>query len=124
MNVNDANPASHNPTHFDEMSRLVIRRAWRDRELLEKIENFAAVPNVAARKLSDHERVNQNRIAFQRSDKRPISSTEMIHPYGRIDENHASAGRRLGIAFRPGSLPPSLASRRALSRAIRARRPS
>src|SRR5258708_7396424 len=44
----------------------------------------------------------------------------MIDPDGRIGQDHVELDRRRGGAFRPGSLPPRRANRRALSRSMRA----
>jgi hypothetical protein len=56
----------------------------------------------------------------------PVACAKMIDPNGRINNNHNYfiADLRLGIAFNPFSVPPSLASRLLLSRAIKASRPS
>jgi hypothetical protein len=44
----------------------------------------------------------------------------VIDPNRRIDQDHAEPGRRRGIGFKSGSVPPRSANRRALSRSISA----
>ena len=48
----------------------------------------------------------------------------MINPNRTIDEDHRPTARLRGIARNAGSLPPSRANRRALSRSISARNAS
>ncbi len=54
------------------------------------------------------------------------TGAKMIHPDRSINNNHDYflADLRLGVAFKPFSVPPSLASRLLLSRDIKASRPS
>jgi hypothetical protein len=44
-----------------------------------------------------------------------VTRPKVVNADGRIDQDHASP-RRLGISVSAGSVPPSLARRRALSR--------
>ena len=52
-----------------------------------------------------------------------IAVTEMVDPHRGVGQNHAAPDRRRGIGRNFFCEPPSRASRRALSRAIRASRP-
>lgn len=78
--------------------------------------------DIAARQLTDDERVREHLVALEGVDKALVYPMQMIDPDRRIDENHALRWRRPAFAFR--SDPPSRASRLALCRAINARRPS
>src|SRR3989442_14432043 len=52
------------------------------------------------------------------------SLQDLVHPDGSVEQDHAAEpGRRRRSDFSLGSLAPSLAKRRALSRAIKASRP-
>ncbi len=53
-----------------------------------------------------------------------VADTKVVDPDRGVDQNHCGSARRRGTVLRSGSVPPSLASRRALSRSIRARNPS
>ncbi len=53
-----------------------------------------------------------------------VCPSQVVDTDGGVDQNHARDDRRRGTARALGSLPPSRARRRALSRAIRARSPS
>jgi hypothetical protein len=53
-----------------------------------------------------------------------LRGAEMVDPNGRVDENHLTSGLRLGGALASGALPPNAISLRALSRWMRASRPS
>jgi len=48
-----------------------------------------------------------------------IADTQMVDPNRGIDECHFRAGRRRGMGFRSGALPPSKANRRAASRSTK-----
>ena len=68
--------------------------------------------------------MGQHLRVLQEGSQFAVSRAQAIDPNGRVDEDHATRpGRRRRIALNPGSVPPSLASRRALSRAINASRP-
>jgi hypothetical protein len=49
-----------------------------------------------------------------------IAGPQMVDPNRGIDQDHPGIGRRRAGACSPGSLPPKRASRRALSRSIKA----
>ena len=53
-----------------------------------------------------------------------VTGAQMIDPDRSIDQDHLVVGRRRGTGAKSGSLPPSRAKRRALSRSISALRAS
>src|SRR5450432_3329797 len=67
----------------------------------------------------------QDFATFEQGSEIRHSLTEVVDPDGRVDEDHAPAADRLrGTGKIRGCVPPSRASRRALSLSIRALRPS
>src|SRR5205814_9459384 len=87
-----------------------------------KSEDLWPVTQLATGDFADHEWMSEDLFPFERLNERRYRPVQMIDPDGGIDEDQA--GRRRRGAFARGSLPPRRASRLALSRAIRARRPS
>lgn len=79
------------------------------------------VAEVAAGQLPDDEGVHQNLLRPQKRLQPGIAFPQVSDPDGGIHQSHATRSvRLLGIGPRPGSVLPNWASRRALSRAIRA----
>ena len=77
-------------------------------------------PGKAAQpKLSQYKRVHRHAGVIEPLRENVVLILEVRHPHWRIDQHHASTRRR-GAALSCGSVPPSCASRRALSRSIRA----
>ena len=122
VHVDVAETLSHQAPIFDKQHYLFMARDRRNRECRHELKNFPAIPERAAGELPDDKWVRHDVAAFESIDEIWIRPMEMIDPHGRVDENHAVRRRFAARAF--GSVPPSFASRRALSRAISARRPS
>jgi hypothetical protein len=61
---------------------------------------------------------------FERFDKARLTFAQVIYPDRGVCDNDAAFGRRRGTRRSRGSLPPKRASRRALSRAIKASSPA
>jgi hypothetical protein len=64
--------------------------------------------------------MSQNLTSFEEGGELPVVCAQMIDPDRRIDQDHGRAGRRRRGVFNLGSVPPSRANRRALSRSISA----
>jgi hypothetical protein len=95
------------------------------RQLLEQFQNQCAIRQASAGNFAHYERVHDYFVAFKQSREPRISPAQMVDPYRCVDENQdLILCRRRGATFRLGWLPPSLASRLALSRSMRALRPS
>jgi hypothetical protein len=120
IDIADAFP--HQAVTFDEVECFGIACDDTRRQRGQEAENFAPPYDLAASHLTDDERMHQHILGFQRVSKERDRFVEMVNPHRGVDENQD--GRRLLGAFALGSRPPSLARRRAPSRAIRARRPS
>jgi hypothetical protein len=68
--------------------------------------------------------MRKNQTLFKQKREGIIAFAEMIDPNRSVYENHdAERGRLRRTEDKRGSVPPSMANRRALSRAIRASRP-
>jgi hypothetical protein len=109
---------------LDKREGLDVRCDGRERKITEKSKYFAAIREVAAGKLSQNEWVHEYLGIFQHARELRDAFSEMVYPNGSVNQDHARFGRRRGTERSLTSLPPSLASRRALSRAIKACRPA
>ena len=90
----------------------------------QKRKHLIAIAQCAASKFPNDEGMNQHISITEKRLQTPVSATKMVNPNGGIDENHATRSdlRRL-TGFKRGSVPPSFARRRALSRAMSASSP-
>ena len=79
-----------------------------------------ALSNSAQDNLANDIGMHVDGVGVEQSREFPVMSAQVADPDGRIDEDQARSGRRLGAASMSGSLPPSRASLRPLSRAISA----
>src|SRR5881227_1817993 len=122
MHLDVTDSPSHQAVLFEEAKRLLV--VWHDArgKRRNKTENLIAIPDLAAGQFTDDEWMGQDVLTLQCRLERRNALMEMIDPDGCVDEDQEE--RRLRGAFAPGSLPPRRARRRALSRAISARKPS
>jgi hypothetical protein len=124
MHVDISDTSTHQRLLLDEFQHLGVgcnRRVWQPSE---KAQNLFTIADISARELANDERVNQDLVTLEQGDEVWLTSAKVIDPDRSVDENHDDLGLLLGIAFNPGSVPPSLARRLALSRAISAFKPS
>ncbi len=82
-----------------------------------------SVGEVSAGDFSDDCRMAQNPILIEQKHQLWVRRAEMVNPDRAVRKDQAADERRRGISFSCGSVPPSLASRRAASRATRASSP-
>jgi hypothetical protein len=73
---------------------------------------------------ADDEWMDENDTIVEQGAQFRVGFTKMVNPDRGVDKDHRAGGRRRGGAFARGSLPPKRANRRALSRSIRAFKPS
>src|SRR5262245_62184909 len=64
--------------------------------------------------------MREDQAGLEQRRKLAIARTQMVDPDRRIDQDHGRVARWRGGAFSLDWVPPSRASRRALSRSIRA----
>src|SRR5262245_23351835 len=105
---------------IDEAQDLLIARDDGLWQVLQCGENDIALAQTPERKLADNKRMHQNFRRIEQVSEVAIRLAKMAHPNGSVDEDHADLCRRRGGAATSGSLPPSRANLRALSRSIRA----
>jgi hypothetical protein len=120
MRIDIPDAAPEQGLTLDEMQYLGVRGDGGLRQLSQGVENHLALPQSAERQLAGHERVAEDLCPLEQPAKRIVAGAQMVDPDGGIDQDQRERGRRRGIDFRFGSLPPRRAKRRALSRSINA----
>ena len=92
-----------------------------DEETCVVLLGFNALPSPYRR----NSRMHHDTAPIEQFRKSSIASAQVVHPHRRVDEDQRLIPDRLrGAALRFGCVPPSRASRFALSRSIRALNPS
>ena len=86
----------------------------------EQTQDLAAAMKVAQREFAGDPGMAQNDALLEKFHENRVPGSEMVDPEGRVDQDQRSTYRRRGMSVTVGSLPPSLARRRALSLSIRA----
>jgi len=111
---------------LDELQDLLVFCLGGQGKNLQKREDFLSVLEMATGEFADNERVGHHFPIIQQPFKVRGALPKMAHPYRGVHENHLhrSAILLLGVAFNCLSVPPSFASRWALSLAIKASSPS
>jgi hypothetical protein len=82
------------------------------------------VRKVSKRQFARNDWMGENHTVFQFVDQRIVTFLQVIHPYRGVRQDHAVVLRLRRATLSSGSLPPSAASLRALSRSINAFIPS
>jgi hypothetical protein len=118
IDISDAAPEQRLP--INEVEYFLVRGDGRLREFTQSAENQTTLPQIAERQFASDERMLEDLPAVEQLTERIGPSAQMIDPDRGVDQDHLGFGRRRGIGFRPASLPPRRASRRALSRSISA----
>jgi hypothetical protein len=125
MDIDIAKPSSHELAVLYEEQDLFMRSGLSPGERLEKLKDFSSPCHASAGQLADDKGVDEDFSAFKKFREAGDARPEMIDPNRGIDENHGdqAVGRLRGMGRSFFSVPPSLASRRLLSRAINASSP-
>jgi hypothetical protein len=109
----------------DEVHDLIVFSHAHGAKLLKQLESCLAVREIAAGEFTDYERVNYDFAATEMLAEWGLALAKVVNPYRRVGEDHIAAEERLlGIGSSCGWVPPSLASRKALSRSMSAFSPS
>jgi hypothetical protein len=131
VGVDPSDAAARESVPFDELQNFGMLCGVGLRQLREEPEDLGAPSQVAERQFADHERVKENEPVLEEGREPGVSTPQVIDPEGRVDQDQrlalglrTGAGRRRRGSRRPFSVPPSAASRRALSRAMSASRPA
>jgi len=93
---------------------------WQRRQ---QSKDLSPVPQVPTRELTNHEGMADYLPLVEKLNELRVAPGQMVDPNRGIDEDHQAAERRRRIDRSELSVPPSLARRRALSKAIKASRP-
>ena len=126
MRVGPPDARAGKASAFDDLEHLFVGHYRRGRQFSQKSQNFRPALQVAQRNLANDEWVHDNLPQIEETRETGVPSSQVLDPHRGIDEDHrcGRAGRRLRTGFSAGSRPPNAASRRALSRAIKALSPS
>lgn len=122
MHVDEPDSSSHESAVLNQEQGLVVGRDRRRGESRKKFEHLLPVDQISAGQFTEYERMDEHLLFFQNGLQLRDSFSQVVDPHRGVDKNHEERRRR-GALIR-GSLPPRRASRRALSRAMRARSPS
>src|SRR5271165_6903995 len=120
MDIDMADALPKQMVAADEVQDLHISGDADLRQVRQSIQDNGAPAEIAEGEFADDKGVRQRPSCIEQVDERLAPGAEMVYPNRGIDQNHAGRDRRRGGAFNPLSLPPSFASRRALSRSISA----
>ena len=96
---------------------------WR-RKCCQQIEDSLALPDVPTGQFTPHKGMKQHFADVEQYTELGMAPPQVLDPHRRVDKHgqRAAAGRRRRIGRRAGSLPPSAASRLALSVAMSVRK--
>jgi len=125
VSVDPADPDAREAVSLDERDNLLMLDEGRSRQGLQETQDLGACRDAAASELPNHKLVTDDLSTLEGACKLPVAPAEMIDPDARVNQDHEAARdrrRRIGPNLR--SVPPSAASRRALSRAISASSPA
>jgi hypothetical protein len=120
VSIDVTDPQTGKRMAVNETERFVVARCGRLRKIQQRIDNNLPLAQRAERDFTDDVRMRQHFAPLEELAEDYIARTKMIDPDRRIDQDHLADGRRRGTSLSRGSLPPSRASRRALSRSINA----
>lgn len=125
MGIYQSNTFSMQLVSRYEMNDLFMIRNGRARQGRQHAQYFIPVLEIAACELARYERVTRNLTLTQECRQFLVPFAEVIDPNRSIGENHTPSSARLRLTgLRFLSVPPRAANRRALSREIKASRPS
>jgi hypothetical protein len=124
MRLDIADAGACDPGIADDIHDLAMFSHGDSRQGFKRFDDHGSLPQIAQRNLARNEGMRKHTAIIQKPGQMRVARPQVIDPHRGIDEDHPSAGLRRGAASSPGSLPPSRARRRALSRSIRAFRPS
>ncbi len=124
MNVDPADAHAIQLLRIHELQHLLVSGGNCGGQCPQQSKDLPTIHYRSARQFAEDEWMCQDQILLEQKREGFVTFAEMADPNRGIDEDHdADRGRLRRTEDNRGSLPPSLASRRALSRAIRASRP-
>jgi hypothetical protein len=120
MRIDVADASAVEPEVIYEAQDLIVTCDVGSGQILQIGENGFTLAQNSQSKLADNEGMGENHPAIQQFRQFRVAVPQMVYPDRRVDQDHLRVDRRRGTFRSAFSLPPSLASRRALSRSIRA----
>ncbi len=125
MDVDPAQSRSHRFVKLEKCQRFVVLDDGTLRKRLKQGQDLGPLVQTTARELTDDERVTRHFPVSQQRTELVVAASQVIDPDGGVDQDHVRFPlRRRGIRSRARSVPPSVASRCALARAMSASRPA
>ena len=106
---------------LDQVKDFLVRRCANGGKFRKESQNFRAMGEIATSQFTDDEGMRCDLSRGEEVLKQRFASTQVIDPDGSVNQHGACHQvLRLGMERRPFSVPPRVARRFALSRAIRA----
>jgi hypothetical protein len=118
IDIADANPLKL--MSINEFQNLLVGGDTRLRQSMQLAYSKMTLLQIAQGELANHKGMRENGSDIEQAHKDLVRGAQMMHPDGRIDQDHAGFERRLLGVLSAGSVPPKRARRRALSRSIKA----
>ena len=124
MSIDPTDTAAVQAATLNEAQQFVVFGNLSLRQGYEKAQDLVAIADGTACQLTNDERMRQDQLVVEKGLQPLVPGAEMLNPHRGINEDHATRpGRRRRTGVSLGSLPPSPASRLALSLATKASRP-
>lgn len=96
MSIDVANAPSGQGVAFDEVQDLAVGCHPCQRQIGQVAQNDFALSKAAEGEFANNERMYQHLPCFEQGDESPVTGSQMVYPYRRIDEDHERARRRGG----------------------------
>ena len=125
MCIDKTDPHAHQLVPPDKEKELIQSHNWSHREGMKKGKKFVSVFDVTTGQLTDYERMADHLLIEEQLFQMAAAPPKVCNPNRGINDDHGYdfADLRLRMGRRFFSVPPSLARRLLLSRAIRASSP-
>jgi hypothetical protein len=123
MGVHQAQTLTEQGTRLDQVTNLAVGSHRQCRQIIKQCQDCVAITKRSQGQFANNHRMHAYVGIGQQRHKPTVRPMEVIDPDRGVDQDQR-APRCRGAAVAWGSVPPSWASRRELSRAISASRPS
>jgi len=125
MYIDKTDPHARQLVPLDKEKEFIQSCNWSHREGMKKGKEFVSVFDVTTGQLTDYKKMADHLCVEEQFFKMTAAPPKVGNPNGGINDDHGYdlADLRLRIGRRSFSVPPSLARRLLLSRAIRASSP-
>src|ERR1700731_4685946 len=124
MRVDITDATAEQPFVPDELQHLRICSRSDQGQVREAAQDRLTLAKMSEGEFTNDKGMRENTAIVEQGAQFRIRFAQMVYPDRGVDKDHRAGGRRRGGAFACLSLPPRRASRRALSRSMRAFRPS